>query len=329
MANPTLVKSFYTQEEKKNVRVIDNRARAEERIARYREEQMAREQEYDFSAFEEEGDEFTEGLNAEQLEQLTADPEAYGAEPEGEAIYEGEEGGAYESVEGEAAPPPPPQAAPRRQQNVAALTNEQIAKAQEEADQILQAAQEQAEQIMAGAQEEAQQIRDAAQQEGFDAGFAEGRTQGKQEAAKELEDEYNQKLRDLDTEYQGLVDRLEPEMVDTLTRIYEHVFDVNLRGEKKIILHLLQTTLSRIEPGDDFIIHVSSADYDRMEDEKDRLREYIINPNATLELIEDPLLNENECMIETEGGIFDCSVGTELSELTRKLKLLAFDRRRN
>ncbi|MBR0092660.1 MAG: hypothetical protein IJP92_13270 [Lachnospiraceae bacterium] len=327
MANPTLVKSFYTQEEKKNVRVIDNNARLAERIAAAREEEQRRQQmtpEYD-QPYEDYGDEFVEGLNAEQLEQLTGEPGEYGMEPEGEAIYEGEEGGAYESVEGEEAPPPPPRPA----QNIAALTNEQIAKAQEEAAQIVQDAQEQAAQIMAQAQEEAQQIRDAAHQEGYDAGFAEGRTQGKEEAAAEMEAEHKQRLRDLDNEYQAMVDKLEPEMVDTLTRIYEHVFDVNLRGEKKIILHLLQTTLSRIEPGDDFIIHVSSADYDHMEDEKERLREYIINPNATLELIEDPLLNENECMIETEGGIFDCSLGTELSELTRKLKLLAFDRRRN
>ena len=55
----------------------------------------------------------------------------------------------------------------------------------------------------------------------------------------------------------------------------------------------------------------------------------INNPNATMELIDDPLLNEGECMVETDGGIFDCSLGVELSELSRKLRLLAFDRRRN
>ncbi|MBR5970035.1 MAG: hypothetical protein IK016_06750 [Lachnospiraceae bacterium] len=324
MSNPNLVKSVFTTQEKRNVRVIDNNARLAERIAAAREQELQRQQMVqDYAPYEDYGDEFTEGLNAEQLEQLTGEPGEYGAEQE--VVYEGEEGGAYESAETEGMDAPPRRPAA----NIAALTNEQLAKAQEEAEQIVQDAQAQAEQLLAQAEQDAQAIRDAAQQQGFDAGFAEGRDRGKEEAAAEMEEEHNERLRQLDNEYQAMVDRLEPEMVDTLTRIYEHVFDVNLRGEKRIILHLLQTTLSRIEPGDDFIIHVSSADFDRMEDEKERLREYIINPNATMELIEDPLLNENECMIETEGGIFDCSLGVELSELTRKLKLLAFDRRRN
>ena len=50
------------------------------------------------------------------------------------------------------------------------------------------------------------------------------------------------------------------------------------------------------------------------------------SPNSTLEIIEDPTLRENECIIESEGGLFDCSLGIELEELTRTLKLLSFDR---
>ena len=30
-------------------------------------------------------------------------------------------------------------------------------------------------------------------------------------------------------------------------------------------------------------------------------------------------------MIETENGVYDCSLDTELSELTRKLKLLSYE----
>ena len=48
--------------------------------------------------------------------------------------------------------------------------------------------------------------------------------------------------------------------------------------------------------------------------------------NATMEIIEDVSLHKNECLIETEGGIFDCGLGTQLSELTRKLKLLSYEK---
>nr|MCR4756592.1 hypothetical protein [Butyrivibrio sp.] len=132
----------------------------------------------------------------------------------------------------------------------------------------------------------------------------------------------------LEKEYQQLVDELEPEMVDTLTQIYEHVFGIELREDKAIILHLLKSTLSRIEPGNDLIVHVSSDDYDEVIDERDSLDACITSPNTTMEIIEDPLLKENECMIESDSGVFDCSLGVELSEISRKLKLLSFDRKK-
>ena len=32
-------------------------------------------------------------------------------------------------------------------------------------------------------------------------------------------------------------------------------------------------------------------------------------------------------MVETDGGVFDCGLGTELEELTKKLKLLSWQDR--
>lgn len=198
---------------------------------------------------------------------------------------------------------------------------------QAEIDLKLQQAQEQADAIVQQAQEQAQGIMDQAaadgHQQGYDAGYAEGVA-----AAEALKEEIEQQRGDLEAEYQKIVDELEPEMVDVLTQIYEHVFNVDLRDDKGIILHLLKNTLSRIEPGNDLIVHISSDDYDEVLDEKASLEASITSPSTTMEIIEDPLLKENECMIESDSGIFDCSLGVELSELSRKLKLLSFDRKR-
>ncbi len=198
---------------------------------------------------------------------------------------------------------------------------------QAEIDLKLQQAQEQADAIIQQAQEQAQGMLDQAiaegHQQGYDAGYAEGVA-----AAEALKNDIEQQKGELEAEYQKIVDELEPEMVDVLTQIYEHVFNVDLRDDKGIILHLLKSTLSRIEPGNDLIVHVSSDDYDEVIDEKESLEASITSPSTTMEIIEDPLLKENECMIESDSGIFDCSLGVELSELSRKLKLLSFDRKR-
>ena len=147
-------------------------------------------------------------------------------------------------------------------------------------------------------------------------------------AVEQIKQETLKKQEELDKEYQQIVDELEPEMVDVLTQIYEHVFGVDMREDKGIILHLLKNTLSRIEPGNNLIVHIAPDDYDDVMEEKDSIDACITSPSTTMEIIEDPLLKKNECMIESDSGVFDCSLGVELSELTRKLKLLSFDRKK-
>ena len=196
---------------------------------------------------------------------------------------------------------------------------------QAEIDLKLQQAQEQADAIIQNANEQAQMIMQNAEEQGRAQGYEAGYQQGVQEA-EALKQEIEQQRGDLEAQYQQIVDGLEPEMVDVLTQIYEHVLGIELRDDKGIILHLLKTTLSRIEPGSNLIVHVSSDDYDDVIDNRPALEACITSPSTTMEIIEDPLLKENECMIESDSGIFDCSLGVELSELSRKLKLLSFDR---
>ena len=309
--------------QKENTRIIDNNALAEERILAYQEAQrLKREQQKAKAApvIEDLGEEFEEGLNADQLEQLTADQALFASMDDG---AEGEFAEGLLPQDGYDASEIPLDAGLFSD----AAEGAQMPTADMSA--IVQDAQAQAEQILADAQAQAEQVLRSAQQEGYDRGYAEGMDAAKQAAVAEMEEEAEQRRAELEQEYQKALDELEPQMVETLTRIYEHVFDVNLRNEKGIILHLLQTTLSRVEAEGNFIVHLSPTDYDTVADEKDRLRASIVDPGAQLELVEDPLMHENECMIETDGGIFDCSLGVELAELTRKLKLLAFDRRRN
>jgi flagellar assembly protein FliH len=47
---------------------------------------------------------------------------------------------------------------------------------------------------------------------------------------------------------------------------------------------------------------------------------------SSVDVVEDMTLSKNDCMIETDGGIFDCSLGTQLTELKQKLMLLAWSR---
>jgi flagellar assembly protein FliH len=287
-----LFKAGYVSYDQSEARIIDSNELANRKIEAFQEQEMKRQRaqmlQEEPSYDTAEGDDFIPGIDMEQLSQLTEDQSM------------------LESV-------------PDPQFDMEAM--------QAEIDLKLQQAQEQADMIVNNAHAQAQEIMQTAQQqghqEGYDAGYQEGVA-----AAQALQADYEQQKEDLEKQYQQIVDELEPEMVDILTQIYEHVFNIELREDKGIILHLLKTTLSRIEPGNDLIVHISSDDYDDIMEQKDELDACITSPNTSMEIIEDPLLKENECMIESDSGVFDCSLGVELSEITRKLKLLSFDRKR-
>ena len=287
-----LFKAGFVSYDQSEARIIDSNELANQKIEAFQEMELKR-QRAQMAADEPnyegaEGDDFIPGIDMEQLSQLTEDQSM------------------LESV-------PDPQFDMEAMQ---AEMDLKLQQAQEQADMIINNAHQQAQEIMASAQQQGHQ-------EGYDAGYQEGVA-----AAQALQADFEQQKEDLEKQYQQIVDELEPEMVDVLTQIYEHVFNIELREDKGIILHLLKSALSRIEPGNDLIVHISSDDYDDVMEQKDELDACITSPNTTMEIIEDPLLKENECMIESDSGVFDCSLGVELSEITRKLKLLSFDRKR-
>jgi flagellar assembly protein FliH len=288
-----LFKAGFVSFDNTETRIIDNNELANKRIEAYQEEKLKKQRAQmaeEQGLFEEvpEGDDFIPGIDMEQLSQLTEDQSMLQSVPDPQFDMEA----------------------------VQAEMDLKLQQAQEQADAIVQQAMEQADSIRANAEDQGRQA-------GYEAGYQEGMM-----AAQAQQEDIEQLRADLEKQYQQMADELEPEMVDVLTQIYEHVFGIELREDKGIILHLLKTTLSRIEPGKDLIVHISSDDYDDIMDEKETLDACITSPNTTMEIIEDPLLKENECMIESDSGVFDCSLGVELSEITRKLKLLSFDRKR-
>lgn len=285
-----LFKAGFVNYDNTDAFVIDSNELANKKIEAFQELELKKQRELmteDEEYPEEITDEdFVPGIDMDQLSQLTEDQGMLGSFPDPQFDMEA----------------------------MQAEIDLKLQQAQEQADTIIQDAQQQADAIVSQAREEGHK-------QGYEAGYQEGVA-----AAESLKAEIEQQRGDLEAEYQQIVDGIEPEMVDVLTQIYEHVLGIELRDDKGIILHLLKSTLSRIEPGNNLIVHVSSDDYDDVIDEKDSLDACITSPSTTMEIIEDPLLKENECMIESDSGIFDCSLGVELSELSRKLKLLSFDR---
>jgi len=167
-------------------------------------------------------------------------------------------------------------------------------------------------------------LKKRAMEEGRQEGYEAGRKQAMEEleAAKE---EWKQKSAALELEFQKRVDELEPKFIETLTGIYEQIFQVELAGYKQILIHAIGNTIRHVEGSKEFLVHVSRTDYEAVMQEKKSIISKLPSQTATLEIVEDITLKENECIIETSSGIYDCSLGMQLEELTRKLRLLSYE----
>jgi flagellar assembly protein FliH len=78
--------------------------------------------------------------------------------------------------------------------------------------------------------------------------------------------------------------------------------------------------------GRSLLVHVSKEDYPYISMQKKQLVSESVSSSTEVDIVEDASLSKNECFIETEAGIFDCGLGTQLSELSQKLKLLSYEK---
>lgn len=200
---------------------------------------------------------------------------------------------------------------------------ERVKQELEEAKAELSRVQDEARHLMDKTQAEIEAMRIRTQKEAEEKGYQDGYRQGMNEV-QALRDECLSREEQLEAEYSRRIRELEPEFVENLTRIYEHIFKVDLSEYHQLVVTLLTDAMQKADASGNIIVHVAREDYGTVSEAKEEILERTGTMAERLDIIPDMTLAPSQCMIETEGGIYDCSLGTELSELTRKLMLLSY-----
>lgn len=243
-------------------------------------------------------DGFMSGLDAAQVDALTADEE--------------------ETTVIKAEPAPQKEETPDSLEVISAQAQEMLAEARREADRIKSKA-------LTEAQQEIESLRsrgyDEGKEQGYEDGYNEGMTQV-ESLRTSLEEERTRH----DKEYHEMVNELEPKFVETMTDIYEKVLKVDLAKDHDILVHLISSAMHKIEGSSNYLIHVSREDYQYVILKKEEALVSAVSPHSSVEIVEDMTLGANDCIIETDGGVFDCGLGTQLEELSQKLKLLSYSK---
>lgn len=190
----------------------------------------------------------------------------------------------------------------------------------EVAEKLLEAARIEAKTMIDAAKLEAEQIKaDAlakANKQGYD--------EGMMKSQKELQD----KRRHLDAErielhkeYEAKIIRLEPEMADIMSSLITKITGVLVEDQWEVILHLVERAFHHLDKINYINLRVGNEDYEYLLSKKEYLMG-IIGREIELDITEDPTLKKNQCLIETEQKVIDCSLDVQLTNLIADIKLL-------
>lgn len=235
-------------------------------------------------------DGFINGLHADVVEELISDDDTADALTEDAAMGE--------------------------QQAAASLEN-----ANAEAERIIEEARLQAEQIIADANKNA----DAAFEEAKQNGYYEGNEKAQEEMnikQAQLEVELDNKRKELEQEYNNLKESIEPELVEVITDVFRKVTGVVAEDNQEIILHLINDVMHNADGSRDYVIKVSPDDYKFLVNNQGKIY-CAMSREVNIDIVEDATLERNQCMIETNTGIFNCSLDIELNNLIKNIKLLS------
>lgn len=182
-----------------------------------------------------------------------------------------------------------------------------------------------AERIINEAKEEASEIREAARKSGYDEGLRSAGADNDKilsDRLTMLEQEYNDKEKKLRQHYEELEAKAEPLLVSTITDVMARAFNVVLGEQRDIIVTLVNGVIRNTEMSKNFNIRVSEEDYSFLVSNKDKIYG-AASPEINIDISNDPKLTRDQCIIETDAGVFDCSLDIQLENLVKEIKLIS------
>ncbi len=189
-------------------------------------------------------------------------------------------------------------------------SQEVIEEANQKANQIINDARIQAE-------NEKNSIYNSAKEEGYKAGYEESL-----EKIATLEKELENKKNQLIKEYEEKIKEIEPSYGELLIAYLKKLTGIAAEEHSDIILYLICQSISGSEQSNSYRIRVSKEDYPLVEAKREEI-ETLFKKEVEYEILEDISLSKNDCIIETDNRVVDCSLQIQLDNLITDLKILS------
>lgn len=205
-------------------------------------------------------------------------------------------------------------------EDVIAATDLIMENAKKEADIIVHRAEDEARKIIKKAEENGIQIMESAKTEGFHQGFSEGTVKCENEL-RIKQNELQERKKNLEEELLSLKKNMEPILVETILDVLNNITHVLTEDKKDLILSIVNSAFEGIEVSKNYIIKACREDVNFLKENKGKIVCDVTDAN--IEIVEDPSMKKGDCVIDTDIGIFDCSLDVQLERLTQDIKMLS------
>ena len=115
---------------------------------------------------------------------------------------------------------------------------------------------------------------------------------------------------------------MEPFFADLTAELVEKITGIICQDKKEVILYLIERAVNRLERSKQITLRVSKEDMAAVAMQKMELKEAAEGVEE-FDIVEDSNLEANQCIIETENKIIDCSLDTQLQSLRDQIRMIA------
>lgn len=176
-----------------------------------------------------------------------------------------------------------------------------IVEARAESRRLLQEAQAEADRRLAEAQAEVERIRAEAWQAGYEAGLA----------------EFTTRLLDLQRRRETLLNQAEEEVLRLALRIAEKIVGRELEVQETTLLDIVRAAMRNLRQASTVTICVNPADVPRLERHREALE--TLRRGQYVNIVPDTRVSVGGCILESESGIVDAQLDTQLRVIEQAL----------
>lgn len=187
------------------------------------------------------------------------------------------------------------------------------------AEAIIDKAQKQAKNILEQAENEAIQVKEEASNNGNKQGYEDGINKSKLEI-QQIKNKLKDQERQQKEEYESLLAGISGEVSEIIASLITKLTGILVDDKMDIINYLVEKALLSNDDLENYIIRVSDGDFTTVSLKKEHIEEIV---GKEVQIVVDSKLSKNQCLIETENKVIDCSLDVQLDNLITDIRMLS------